>query len=133
LSSFGSELQSIAEEIREHLHQALAVTDHRREARLDLTADRYLSGEPLCLELFQRVGEQGLQLEGLPSDAQCAGFDARDIEQIRDQPLHRPRATLYDPDGASPVIAFSALPEQRFDAEGDRMNGIAQVVRDYGE
>src|SRR6185437_3557261 len=100
---------------------------------LNLTADRYLSGEPLFLELFQRVGDQGLKFYGFPPDAQCAGFDARDIEQIRDQPLHRLRATLYDPDGASPVIAFSGLPEQRFDAEGDRVNGIAQVVRDYGK
>ena len=92
------ELDRVAQEVGEHLQNPVAVAVHERPrpGQLRLERDAFLRGERLHGE--QRVLGQRARVAAGPSDAEAAGIDSRDVEQIVDQPAHRVRLALQPAD-----------------------------------
>ena len=76
----------IGQEVVQHLHDALAVGQHRRQAgrQVDQEGVSGAAGE----EGVAGLVHQGADLRGLGRDRERAGFDAPGIEQVGDQADH---------------------------------------------
>ena len=78
--------RGVRQEVVQHLHDALAVGQHRRQAGRQVDQDGVsgAAGE----EGVAGLVHQGADLRGLGRDRERAGFDAPGIEQVGDQPDH---------------------------------------------
>ena len=125
--------RGVGQEVVQHLHDALAVGQHRRQAVRQVDHDGVpgAAGE----EGVARLLHQSADLRGLGRDRERAGFDAPGIEQVGDQPDHAVGLVVDD---AEELARLGRCHEPR-GAEGgggralDRGQRHAQLVAHHAE
>ncbi len=132
-SAFGRELDGVREQVPHHLLQALVVAGDDAGARVERRVQADGLGVGGGLQRFDRRLDGARELDRTHLEAYLAGDDARDVEQILDQPRLRTRRALDRRDALLERCRVErAHAEQRRPRE-DRRERRAQLVGDGSE
>ena len=128
-------LHGIADQVRQHLHDALGVGPDRGEIPRDLPLDAHRLAGRQALERVQRFVDDGTDILSTRLDREHARLDRRRLEKIVDQALHpfgRAKDQVQLLAARAPLGAGGSA-RQMLRAKLDRRQGAPQIVRDDGE
>src|SRR6185437_13390427 len=86
----GCELDCIPEQVGKHLDQSVMISDYRWNLSVDGTSDFDFTLAGLARQQLHDFVHQCHQIDGRSLQTQRSALDAGDVEQVVDQPLHRP-------------------------------------------
>ena len=80
--------RGVGQEIRQHLRQPNGVRIERRQLRRQLDGQAVLSGRDQGARGFNRGVDDSAEIDALHSEMHLALRDARDVQQVVQQPRH---------------------------------------------
>jgi hypothetical protein len=129
----GRVLARVVQQVPDHLLQARGVAQHRhrpvgqRERQvLSLPLERRPMG-------FHRLRDRLAQVERLRAQADAAARDARDVQQVVEQPRHVPRLAVDHGDRPPRRLVEPPVLFQDLGRVDDRAKRVAQLVREHGQ
>ena len=126
-------LHRVQDQVLEDLLQSNPVCHHRQ--RLGGQADHHLMAADLerALAGFERVANFGGDVDGLAAQFDDAAGDARDVQEILDQPRHLRHLPVHGLEQGLGALRLDRVDAQHMKCGAHRRERIAQFVGERGE